>query len=321
MSKNTGRRKDKAPPGDRGIGFISQVTDPGAKKWSGDCGAASLHMQLQPFGFVDNKTVDELQSAMGPCLGQAEHNLSGWDEIVCVGNSLGANMSTGTGTLRHGDIALIDYSFISNRVDKGYGGWHWLCMVADWGDTYACNDPDSVGSGSKGIQYSKAEFDAAYVACGTRYVRCHNLDAGAMVVNADSGVLRLRDKPDVNNSKVLIEIPNGTVVAAKNLQGYFYEIEYQGQKGYGHAAYLFWNKGQVVAQPSSDYVDMYVLPDTGGLNFRTGPSVDNESLAKLDDLTVVKAKPPRNGWCEVLLSDGRKGFCSAQYLAEGLPKK
>ena len=97
-----GRNKRKKPVplpessagGDRGVGFVSQITDAGAQQFGGDCGAASLHMVLQPFGFVSGKTVDELQRAMGPCVGNAIHDLSNWDEIVCVGKQLGAKLES-----------------------------------------------------------------------------------------------------------------------------------------------------------------------------------------------------------------------------------
>lgn len=318
----SGRRVNKAPETDRGIGFISQVTDPNAKKWSGDCGAASLYMQMQPFGFDKGWTVDSIQTAFGPCMGEAEHNLSGWDELVCVGQKMGARMSTDVGDWRHGDVILVDYSMISNRVDKGYGGWHWMCIVADWGDKVECNDPDSVGEGSRGIQYSKAEVEAAYVACGRRYVRCHNLDAGRMVVKSDSGILRLRDKPTLNGSTVVKEVPNETELDCSNLQGFFYEVKLDGKTLFAHAAYLFWagSAGQaaVVATPvDADFVNMRVKPGTDGLNLRASP-VSGSVITQLADGQEVATKPSITpGWLQVFLPDGTNGYCSADYLFSG----
>lgn len=322
-AKDAPKKRVRKAPTDRGIDFSSQVTDADAKKWSGDCGAASLKMIMLALGLADGWTVDRIQSRMGPCMGGQEHNLSGWDEICCVGQEMGAVMETGVGDWRHGDIILNNYSMLSNRVDKGYGGLHWMCIVADWGDTIECNDPDSVGEGSKGIQYSKAELVAAYNDAGRRYVRCRSIDTGPMVVNSSSGFVRLRDKPALDGN-VLGEIKNGDILVASRLDGFFYAVTTSdGKTGFAHAAYLYPNKGTNAAPLPLDarVRDLFVKPDTGGLNVRSAPNTSATVVTQLADGVQMKGVPAGDGWFNVTLNDGTTGYCFGQYLIEGTAPK
>lgn len=138
---------------------------------------------------------------------------------------------------------------------------------------------------------------------------------GTGVVDADS--LRVRSQPSTS-SATLTYLTDGTKVQVHEALPDWYKVTYGVYTGYVHADYLEYAAKAVA---SAEEVEQETKPEekvaviTGDdVNFRSGPSTDDEVLAVLEKDAEVKLIRVENDWCQVVWEE-KTGYVSAEYVA------
>lgn len=128
------------------------------------------------------------------------------------------------------------------------------------------------------------------------------------VVNCKQSIT-LRPQPDVNSGEIL-QIPLGSAVSyVGTASNGFYEIIYNGNRGYSLASYLSSSSG------SSSYSTCRVVNCNESITLRPQPDVDSGEICQIPlGSTVSYVGTASNGFYEIYYM-GQHGYSLADYLA------
>ena len=151
-------------------------------------------------------------------------------------------------------------------------------------------------------------------------------EIGTGVVTATS--LRLRSEPSTDSATIVL-IEKGAEVSVHELLDGWYKVVYNDKAGYVSDDYVVFTAAPQSGAPkandeSSEQSEdepnlpeeekVYATVNGDSVNFRSGPSVEAEVLAKLGEGTEIELIATEEGWCEVIF-DGQTGYISADYVA------
>ena len=127
------------------------------------------------------------------------------------------------------------------------------------------------------------------------------------VVNCKQSIT-LRPQPDVNSGEIL-QIPLGSAVSyIGTASNGFYEIIYNGNRGYSLASYLSSSSG------SSSYSTCRVVNCNESITLRPQPDVDSGEICQIPlGSTVSYVGTASNGFYEIYYM-GQRGYSLADYL-------
>lgn len=207
----------------------------GADVYRADCGQAAVLARLRSLGIGAKNTVDELARQVG-----GDYTSAG--ELVQLFERWGVaadEVRNEAQALRFGDVVLIRYGQISQRIDKGYSGLHWVVFVKRLGKEVVVHDPDMRGSLGYGRRYWAAEFDAAYAGVCVRTVAGYVGEATQRGKVGSGGgkfkTVRLRSTPEFDKANEVGELAVGTPVAVIVRDGRWALLDL----GEGKAAYMY----------------------------------------------------------------------------------
>lgn len=139
---------------------------------------------------------------------------------------------------------------------------------------------------------------------------------GTVTVNA----LRLRTEPSTDSATITY-LNSGDQVQILGEAGEWYQVSCGEHTGYVFAAYVESHSVQSVnaeAQQES-LAGKKGLVTADEIDFRTGPSTEEEVISTLNEGAEVTIVSVSGDWCKVEYG-GQKGYISAEYLsADGLP--
>ena len=142
---------------------------------------------------------------------------------------------------------------------------------------------------------------------------------GTGTVDADS--LRMRSQP-TTASATLTYLTDGTKVEVHEVLTDWYKVSYGMYTGYVHADYLDYTANAAVDEEKDDAVaaeGKEAVVIGRDVNFRSGPSADETSLAVLKKDAKVTLISVENDWCKAIWEE-KTGYISAKYLAvAGIP--
>lgn len=148
-------------------------------------------------------------------------------------------------------------------------------------------------------------------------------------VQTKGSTLSLRNQPNISTSKVLADMPNGTIIEVWEIvQG---EVV-NGTSDWAHAGYKDYNgfctcswlvkvdDGNTASEPVASKPTTETKPTTStykviaksGLNVRTGPGTGYYVTRVLGNGTKVTVYETKNGWGRI----GNKQWCAMSYLAK-----
>ena len=151
-------------------------------------------------------------------------------------------------------------------------------------------------------------------------------EIGTGVVTATT--LRMRREPSTDAATIILIEKGAQVSVHEQIDGW-YKIVYNDKTGYVSDDFVVFTAApqsevpEADDEPSEQAEDEPVLPEEekeiatvngNSVNFRSGPSVEAEVIAKLDDGTEIELIATENGWCEIIF-DGQTGYISADYVA------
>lgn len=137
-------------------------------------------------------------------------------------------------------------------------------------------------------------------------------------VNADA--LRLRSEPSTDSSTVTY-LNNGATVEVLEDLGDWYYISANGSTGYVSAEYIsFKSSSSSTSSARAESAAGQIGVITGDLvNFRGGPSMDDEILTTLTGGSEISIISVEGEWCSTEV-DGQQGYVKADYVAvNGIP--
>ena len=142
---------------------------------------------------------------------------------------------------------------------------------------------------------------------------------GSGVVDADS--LRMRSQPSTS-SATLTYLTDGTKVQVHEVLNDWYKVSYGMYTGYVHADYLDYTADTASADEKEEavtIVEKEAVITGNDVNFRSGPSAEEKSLAVLKKDAKVTLVSVENDWGKVIW-EKQTGYVSAKYLAvDGIP--
>ena len=128
---------------------------------------------------------------------------------------------------------------------------------------------------------------------------------GITSTNDGSGV-NVRNAPSLEDSDIIVSIPNGTRLMIVGQSDDFYKVQYD---AHGHYGYV--SKTYLKFQPSS----MYLVANTDGsnLNMRSGPSTSYSRITSIPNGTAFAYYgSATNGWYSGIYGNAT-GFTSVDY--------
>lgn len=143
---------------------------------------------------------------------------------------------------------------------------------------------------------------AAVLCAGEVSAACY----GAGNVTGDG--LRLRAEANTDASVLTSVSADTYVVVLEDAQEGWYQVEYQGMKGYMSADYL-----NVSAKADADLGYGEVRTEGDSLNVRSGPGTDYDRVTSLSKGSVVRITGVEDGWFKVE-ANGKTGYVSSEYL-------
>lgn len=130
---------------------------------------------------------------------------------------------------------------------------------------------------------------------------------------ATTAPLNLRDATGLYGN-VLAVMPENTSVQVFSMSADgWYEVEYNGQKGYAYYVYLDFEGTEEGAVHDGKVTDMYAVC---GLNVRSQPSTDSSIIGSLATGQAVEVFHKQDNWFEVKFN-GQTGYCYGEYLDFG----
>ena len=143
---------------------------------------------------------------------------------------------------------------------------------------------------------------AAALCAGEASAACY----GAGNVTGDG--LRLRAEANTEASVLTSVSADTYVVVLEDAREGWYQVEYQGMKGYMSADYL-----DVSAKADADLGYGEVQTEGDSLNVRSGPGTDYDRVTSLSKGAVVRITGVEDGWFKVE-ANGKTGYVSSEYL-------
>lgn len=164
----------------------------------------------------------------------------------------------------------------------------------------------------KVLSMSLVGFASALILSLGMAVTCFAADEHVTTM-ATTAPLNLRDATGLYG-KVLAVMPKNTSVRVFSMtKDGWYNVEYEGQKGYAYYKYLNFEGTEDGAVHDGKVTDMYA---TTGLNVRSKPTTDSSIIGSLSKGQAVEVFHKQDNWFEVKY-DGKTGYCYGLYLAFG----
>lgn len=118
-------------------------------------------------------------------------------------------------------------------------------------------------------------------------------------VATSGGSLNLREIPSAD-ARVLLGIPQGTVLAVENRENGWVKVSYGGSTGYVMERFLSFTQDDAPAtQPPAVESTALVSTGNGSLNLRETPSADARVLLSIPDGSQVELLQGGDAWCRV----------------------
>lgn len=137
-------------------------------------------------------------------------------------------------------------------------------------------------------------------------------------VNVDA--LRLRAEPSAESATITY-LSNGDLLQITGEAGEWYQVIFEGYSGYVYASYITSHSVQstIIEASQESLAGKIAVVIANDVNFRSGPSTDDEVLSTLSEGTEVTVASISGEWCEVD-NGGQAGYVNAAYLSvDGLP--
>lgn len=126
----------------------------------------------------------------------------------------------------------------------------------------------------------------------------------------------MRSGPDTTYG-VLTTIPGGAEVKVYNVDKDWYEVEYNGKRGYTYCSFL---ESKTTKSSAVSYGSGWTMYATTGVRVRTGPSTGHAVLATLQPGEAIDVIGSDSGWYQVNYH-GNNGYVYADYLSKTAPAK
>jgi len=136
---------------------------------------------------------------------------------------------------------------------------------------------------------------------------------GSAVVEADS--LRMRSEPNTSCA-TLTYLIQGTKVRVHEVLDGWYKVSYGEHTGYVHADYVNYTPAEPAQETESTTEELGQKATIRGsnVNFRVGPSTQDEVIAQFSDGDEVIVISTEDGWCQVSCGD-QLGYVSAEFVS------
>lgn len=131
-------------------------------------------------------------------------------------------------------------------------------------------------------------------------------------VTTASGSLNLRETPSAD-ARVLLGIPQGTVLSVAAHENGWVKVSYGGSTGYVMDKFLTFTDDKPTAAPPAETAAAYVSTDNGGLNLRETASSDARVLMTIPDGAQVKLLQAGDTWSQVRYN-AATGYVMSRYL-------
>lgn len=131
-------------------------------------------------------------------------------------------------------------------------------------------------------------------------------------VTTASGSLNLRETPSAD-ARVLLSIPQGTVLTVVAHENTWVKVSYGGSTGYVMDKFLTFTDDAPTATPPAETSLVYVSTGNGGLNLRETASADARVLTTIPDAAQVELLQAGGTWSQVRYN-AVEGFVMSRYL-------
>lgn len=131
-------------------------------------------------------------------------------------------------------------------------------------------------------------------------------------VTTASGSLNLRETASAD-ARVVLGIPQGTVLAVMSHENGWVKVSYGGAVGYVMDRFLTFTEDAPAEAPPSQAGTALVSTGNGGLNLRETASADAKVLLSIPDGSQVELLQAGDAWCQVRYS-GTSGYVMTRFL-------
>lgn len=138
-------------------------------------------------------------------------------------------------------------------------------------------------------------------------------EIGEVIVTTTRGTLNMRESPDIE-SKMLEQIPKGTIVPYYAIEGVWYLVQYNGKRGYIHSDFAT-IKGNDAEEYYYDYSlgQVQINTKTEPLNMRQSPDIESHILEKIPKGTIVAYYGVEGEWLLIEYNE-KIGYIHSDYV-------
>lgn len=136
------------------------------------------------------------------------------------------------------------------------------------------------------------------------------------ITNATDAV-NVRTKPEIN-APIAFKVTNDNQVSIIGGSGDWFQIAHEGQTGYIFKQYVSIGAQGGASTVLGEVIDPFKASITSSsLKVRSGPSTGYDTIATINNGTTFNVLGKSGNWYYIELSNGTKGYASAEYIKKG----